>query len=61
MKSLQCQGYANTSGLTSRVPLSLWHYRNEDHFWNNLDNNVKFIDEINHLKFIEIKNNAIDF
>ena len=26
VKTLQCQDYANTNGLASRVPLSLWHY-----------------------------------
>ena len=26
MKTLQCQGYVNINDLTSRTPLSLWHY-----------------------------------
>ena len=45
MKILQCQDYVNINDLTSRVPLSLKHYINDDQHEIYFENNQYYDNE----------------
>ena len=44
VKTLQCQGYVNTNDLTSRIPLSLWHYNCSLFLKSDLQNSIMRFD-----------------
>ena len=53
MKTLQCQSYVNINDLTSRIPLSLWHYRKVQDETNTKQEKLEVFDQVKRLFIIK--------